>query len=124
MDTATTSFKNGDAPYGSAIVQPIKLTSTAKFKNTKALADYLILLDKNDTLYNEYFWWKPYFQVENSENEKKKSMFRLCAALHDETLPSKTYDNFTDWWDTQSACIFSPKIFVKLIQYCVNIRTV
>ena len=48
---ATTSCKNGDAPYGSAKLQPIKLTSTAKFKNTKALADYLILLDKNDTLY-------------------------------------------------------------------------
>lgn len=56
----------------------------------------------------------------SSENDEKKSMFRLCAALHDETLPSKTYDKFTDWWDTQSACIFSPKIFVKLIHYCVN----
>jgi alpha-1,3-fucosyltransferase len=84
--------------------------NAAKFKNTKALADYLILLDKNETLYNEYFWWKPYFQVHDRENDKKKSMCRLCAALHDETLPSKIYHNLTDWWDTQSACIFSPEI--------------
>ena len=26
------------------------------------LSKYLDLLDKNDTLYNEYFWWKPYYK--------------------------------------------------------------
>jgi alpha-1,3-fucosyltransferase len=92
------------------LAPPHSFINAAKFENTKTLADYLILLNNNDTLYNEYFWWKPYFQVHDSEHEKKKSMCRLCAALHDETLPPKIYHNLTDWWDTQSACIFSPKI--------------
>ena len=26
------------------------------------LAEYLNMLDKNDTAYNEYFWWKPYYK--------------------------------------------------------------
>jgi alpha-1,3-fucosyltransferase len=92
------------------IAPPHSFINAAKFENTKALADYLILLNNNDTLYNEYFWWKPYFQVLDSENDKKKSMCRLCAALHDRTLPPKMYYNLTDWWDTQSDCIFLPKI--------------
>jgi hypothetical protein len=27
------------------------------------LAKYLDILDKNDTLYNEYFWWKPFYKL-------------------------------------------------------------
>jgi hypothetical protein len=30
-------------------------------------------------------------------------------------LPPKIYHNLTDWWDTQSACIFSPKILWCLL---------
>lgn len=28
------------------------------------LAEYLKYLDGNDTAYNEYFWWKPYYKYE------------------------------------------------------------
>ena len=31
------------------------------------LSKYLDLLDKNDTLYSEYFWWKPYYKWELSK---------------------------------------------------------
>jgi alpha-1,3-fucosyltransferase len=90
---------------------PHSFINVAKFENTKELANYLILLNNNDTLYNEYFWWKPYFKVHDSENDRKKSMCRLCAALQNDILPRKIYHNLTDWWDTQSLCIFSPEIF-------------
>ncbi len=45
------------------IAPPHSFINAAKFENMKQLADYLILLDNNDTLYNEYFWWKPHFEV-------------------------------------------------------------
>jgi hypothetical protein len=76
----------------------------------KALADYLILLDKNDTLYNEYFWWKPHFQVRDSQRDKNLGMCHLCAALHDPTQPRQIYPTLTDWWETKSDCVFSPAI--------------
>ena len=31
-------------------------------------------------------------------------MCSLCAALHDESLPPKVYQDMTDWWDRQSSC--------------------
>ncbi|CAH1776418.1 unnamed protein product, partial [Owenia fusiformis] len=40
------------------ILPPGSYIHTNDFPNPKALADYLIYLDKNDTAYNEYFKWK------------------------------------------------------------------
>ncbi|KZS14617.1 putative Alpha--fucosyltransferase C [Daphnia magna] len=82
--------------------------NAAKFENVKKLADYLILLDKNDTLYNEYFWWKPHFKVMFSE--VFKGMCRLCAALHDKNSPPKIYHDMTGWWEKTVPCLLSPKI--------------
>ncbi|KAI9559150.1 hypothetical protein GHT06_015939 [Daphnia sinensis] len=82
--------------------------NAAKFENVKKLADYLILLDKNDTLYNEYFWWKPHFKVIFSE--VTKGMCRLCAALHDKNSPPKIYHDMTGWWEKSVPCQISPKI--------------
>lgn len=47
------------------IVPRHSFINAAKFENTKQLADYLMGLDKNDTLHNQYFWWKPHFTVSN-----------------------------------------------------------
>lgn len=82
--------------------------NAAKFENVKKLADYLILLDKNDTLYNEYFWWKPHFKVMFSE--VFKGMCSLCAALHDKNSPPKIYHDMTGWWEKTVPCLLSPKI--------------
>jgi hypothetical protein len=84
--------------------------NAAKFETMKQLADYLILLDKNDTLYNEYFWWKSHFEVRYTQKDKNKSMCHLCAALHNTTLPPKIYRDMTEWWETKSKCADSPHI--------------
>jgi hypothetical protein len=84
--------------------------NAAKFENMNKLADYLIMLDNNDTLYNEYFWWKPHFQVRDSPKYTSKGMCHLCAALHNTTMPMKFYPSMTDWWEKQSTCIFFPQI--------------
>ena len=78
--------------------------NAANFDNMRALADYLILLDQNDSLYNEYFWWKPHFEVRNRPEDYNQGMCHLCAALHNKSLPTKTYANMTDWWDNQAKC--------------------
>jgi hypothetical protein len=84
--------------------------NAAKFENMTQLADYLVLLDKNDTLYNEYFWWKPHFQVRDSQKDRNIGMCHLCAAIHNKTMSHKVYPSMTDWWENQSTCISSPEI--------------
>jgi hypothetical protein len=84
--------------------------NAAKFESMKQLADYLILLDKNDTLYNEYFWWKSHFEVRYTQKDINVGACHLCAALHNTTLSPKIYANMTDWWETQSYCVLSPLI--------------
>lgn len=78
--------------------------NAANFANVQQLAEYLVLLDKNDTLYNEYFWWKPHFKVRNSEEDFNRGMCHLCAALHDTSLPTKIYSDMTQWWDKKATC--------------------
>ena len=77
----------------------------------KELADYLILLSKNDTLYNEYFWWKPYFRVRNRlliDGLHHRTFCSLCAALHnpDKHANKQTtfYKDFLDWWKVKARC--------------------
>ncbi|XP_046448573.1 alpha-(1,3)-fucosyltransferase C-like [Daphnia pulex] len=83
--------------------------NAAKFENMNKLADYLNLLDNNDTLYNQYFWWKPHFQVRDSPKYTNKGMCHLCAALHNTTMPMKFYPSIIDWWEKEM-CIISPQI--------------
>lgn len=78
--------------------------NAANFGSIKQLADYLILLDKNDTLYNEYFWWKPHFKVEIEQNNLHQGICSLCAALHSSNEPPKVYEDMTEWWEKNSSC--------------------
>lgn len=86
--------------------------NAADFENAQKLASYLMLLDRNDSLYNEYFWWKPHFLVQNEEKHFQQGMCHLCAALHNSTEPPKTYKNMTEWWETNSSCE-NPKKWVE-----------
>ncbi|CAN7998858.1 unnamed protein product [Ixodes hexagonus] len=60
------------------------------FQSEKALADYLHMLDRNDTLYNEYFRWK-------GSGEFINTYFwcRLCAMLHAPPVPKVRTEFFT-----------------------------
>ncbi len=44
-----------------AIAPPHSYIDALKYTPVQ-LAKYLDILDKNDVLYNEYFWWKPYYK--------------------------------------------------------------
>jgi hypothetical protein len=76
----------------------------AQFPSVKHFANYLIKLSKNDTAYNRYFWWKSHFKVRNDPSAFNKGMCHLCAALHDQSLPPKVYNDIDNWWEKQSSC--------------------
>ena len=49
----------------------------------KELAAYLRLLATNDRLYNEYFWWKPHYRVEERYPVMAtEALCHLCQKLH------------------------------------------
>ncbi|CAI9743215.1 glycoprotein 3-alpha-L-fucosyltransferase A-like [Octopus vulgaris] len=71
------------------------------FKSPKELADYLHKLDKNDTLYNEYFKWKG-----TGEFIDTKFWCRVCAMLHAADYYKPTwYENIWEWWGGKGQCI-------------------
>ena len=67
------------------------------FESPRELADYLTKLDRNDTLYNEYFRWKGTGQFLNT-----KFWCRLCALAHDVNQRGPSwYENIRTWWDNR-----------------------
>ena len=71
------------------------------FATPKQLADYLHLLNSNDTLYNEYFGWKETGQFINTY-----FFCRLCSMLHEASYsPPRYYGDFNEWWRGGTNCI-------------------
>ena len=70
----------------------------------KQLANYLIKLEGNDELYNEYFTWKGTGEMINT-----KYLCRLCAMLHEPAITDVVRElqpqNFNDWWNAKGTCI-------------------
>ncbi len=68
---------------------PGSFINVMDFKTVKDLADYLLMLDKNDTAYNEYFLWKKRYYLD----EPPPWTCKMCAMLNNDSLPRKTYDH-------------------------------
>lgn len=67
------------------------------FSSPKELAEYLITLDKNDTLYNEYFAWKG---TGTFYNTWKDLFCRICGMTFYSTyVPPPIRDKDTTWTD-------------------------
>lgn len=82
------------APAGSFI-------DAMDFESPKALADYLLLLDKTDSLYAGYFEWKRHHTV---SIPAMGGWCDLCRMAHDPDLPTKTYPDIRKWWLEEAEC--------------------
>ncbi|RWS16646.1 glycoprotein 3-alpha-L-fucosyltransferase A-like protein [Dinothrombium tinctorium] len=76
-----------------------------QFDSPQQLAEYLHLLDRNDTLYNAYFEWK-----DSGEFINTFFWCRLCALLHSNYKP-KVYKHLNDWWANSMICKFREQNF-------------
>ena len=81
---------------------PGSFINVMDFKTVKDLADYLLMLDKNDTAYNEYFSWKKRYYVDVPPSWTCK----MCAMLNNDSLPRKTYDHqhFQRFYGRETNC--------------------
>ena len=92
----------GGSNYTS-IAPPHSFIDASMFKSAGQLADYLKILDKDDSLYEEYFWWKPFYKIRDKDIDIQIAFCGLCARLHYDTT-TKVYDNLENWWVSQSHC--------------------
>ena len=65
----------------------------------KQLARYLNQIDKDDRLYNEFFWWKEYYEVETGIEQMVRNAFcELCRKLHEDSSV-KVYKGIATFWN-------------------------
>ena len=96
----------GAANY-SALAPPHSFIDALQY-SPQQLAAYLNLLASDDGLYNEYFWWKPYFKVESRYPiMESRALCHLCQKLHQDRNLS-VYDNLRPLWSKDTQCR-SPK---------------
>ena len=97
----------------SNLAVPGSYINVMDFKSVKDLADYLVMLDKNDTAYNEYFSWKERYYVDVPPSWTCK----LCAMLNNDSLPRKSYDHehLETFFGRQSNCGLLDEKFDKII---------
>ncbi|XP_033738675.1 glycoprotein 3-alpha-L-fucosyltransferase A-like [Pecten maximus] len=70
------------------------------FESPEKLGEYLNLLDKNDTLYNEYFKWKE----TGDKIMDDLNWCRVCTLLHETSLPVMWYEDIQRWWKPDGVC--------------------
>ena len=90
----------GAADY-TAYAPPHSYIHVGDFKSPKELADYLLLLDKNDALYRRYFEWRKEWKV---IRRPKIGFCQLCQKLNDLTEPYKIYEDISKWWLDDAPC--------------------
>jgi len=93
----------GGANY-SQLAPPHSYIDALEFTPEK-LADYLKKLDANDTLYNEYFWWKDHYRVEAGVEQMALHGFcDLCKKLHQDEGVTKYYPQLVTDWSPDMVC--------------------
>ena len=90
----------GGANY-SGIAPPHSYINAAEFESPKALANYLKLLDRDDAKFNEYFWWRDFYQRRFRHHQ---SLCDVCERLHVDSGKSSTYSDMNDWWVKKADC--------------------
>lgn len=86
----------GGADY-TKFVPPHSYIDVNNFQTIKQLAEFLRNLANNPEAYASYFWWKKYYQVEDTT---QSTLCDLCEKLHDTKLPKKSIENFENYYIT------------------------
>ena len=100
LRTAVVPIVFGGVHY-SRFAPPHSYINALDYESPKQLAEYLITLSQNRKLYSHYFEWRRHFRVPKQSNV---DWCQLCAMLHDESLPSKSYQNISRWWFDDYPC--------------------
>ena len=100
----------GGADY-KKIAIPRSYINVLDFRSVKALADYLLYLDKNSTAYNEYFSWKRKYKLggvfQNGLDGNYHWMCDLCALANNASVKNNVYEHLEQFWSNEQCNLFS-----------------
>ncbi|XP_057367054.1 LOW QUALITY PROTEIN: alpha-(1,3)-fucosyltransferase C-like [Daphnia carinata] len=100
-----------------AIAPPHSYIDALKYTPVQ-LAKYLDILDKNDTLYNEYFWWKPFYKSHYDYKEMANIAFcQLCQQLNHPRTHLQWYHDIDAWYDGGNHCHKPNRFKVPIKQF-------
>ena len=95
----------GGANY-SKLLPPHSVINVMDFSTPRALAKYLLKLDGNDTLYNEYFQWRERFRVKRDTGLWRENFWcRACDFLHAHRNQTKIYHDMYEWYNADKRCL-------------------
>ena len=92
----------------SELMPPNSYIDIKDFASPKELAEYLIMLDGNDELYNRYLSWKGVYEIV----KHPPVQCNLCEYLNVAKDVRKTYDRLDLFWNPQTKC-YKPTQFYK-----------
>jgi hypothetical protein len=98
----------GHARYNQHL-PPKSFIDVRDFRSPKHLADYLKILDANDTLYNEYFAWKERYEIVRIKPE-----CQLCEFAHKQKGRRSSIHRLDLFWSRELDCV-QPKEFYRHI---------
>ena len=90
----------GGADYDS-FAPPNSIINVKDFQTPKDLAEYLLMLDQSDNLYEKYFDWKRHFEIDLNPMD---GWCNLCQMAHDPQPPFKVYRDIKKWWLDDNMC--------------------
>jgi len=100
---------------------PHSYINALDFPSTRHLADYLLKLDADDELYNQYFWWKDHFYIRNSllSGMFYRTFCSLCAVLHNPShlKAHQVYGDVNAWWREMSGCRDISEVYNDVIKH-------
>ena len=87
---------------------PHSYVDIQQFDSVEEAGKYLIYLIENPDKYQEYFWWKEYYNVLGTVMEKEDRIppdfpCALCSYLH-KTKEEKVYHDLRGWWEGKAQC--------------------
>ena len=89
-----------------AVAPPHSFIHVDSFSGPQDLAQYLIKLDNDDVLYNEYFRWRTMGEFIDT-----KFFCRVCAMLHYNLIMQHEHDqqlgklkDLQEWWKYDGVC--------------------
>ena len=84
-----------------AVSPPHSFIHIEDFDSVADLAKYLLKLDQNDHMYNQYFQWK-----ESGAFINTKFWCRLCTMLHTAGQDGTVtwYNDIEEWWRSSGIC--------------------
>ena len=97
---------NGGNFSDPSVAPPGCCIKASDFKGARELAEYIRMVDRNSTLYNNYFKWHSRYTVQEVE-PRTKVFCRACHKLYTD-FEAKVYHNLHSWYGIEENCVPYP----------------